>query len=64
MEIKQAELARRLGRPQSFIAKVEIGEQRVDVVEFPAIAHAMKVSPEKLLARLSKEIEATKKARR
>jgi transcriptional regulator with XRE-family HTH domain len=32
--ISQAELARRLGKPPSYVAKVELRERRVDVVEF------------------------------
>lgn len=31
--LTQVEAARRLGRPQSFVAKVEMGERRVDIVE-------------------------------
>lgn len=36
--LTQAEAARSLGRPQSFISKTESGERRVDVVELAAIA--------------------------
>jgi len=32
--LSQAELARRLGKPPSYVAKVELTERRVDVVEF------------------------------
>lgn len=32
--VTQTELAARLGRPQSFVAKVEGGERRIDVLEF------------------------------
>lgn len=36
--ITQAQLAEALGKPQSFIAKVENGERRLDVVEFVHLA--------------------------
>ncbi|MEM9578832.1 MAG: helix-turn-helix transcriptional regulator [Pseudomonadota bacterium] len=32
--VTQQELADRLDRPQSYVAKVETGERRLDVVEF------------------------------
>lgn len=36
--LTQVEVAKRLGRPQSFIAKCESGERRVDAVELAAFA--------------------------
>src|SRR3954471_13715377 len=39
--IVQQELADRLGKPQWFVAKVERGERRIDVIEFIAIAKAI-----------------------
>jgi transcriptional regulator with XRE-family HTH domain len=47
--IRQQALAKRLGRPQSFIAKYEGGERRIDVVEFVTIARALGADPLKLL---------------
>jgi transcriptional regulator with XRE-family HTH domain len=47
--IVQQELADRLGKPQSFVAKVERGERRIDVLEFVAIATAMGGDPVRLL---------------
>lgn len=47
--IRQQALAMKLGRPQSFIAKYEGGERRIDVVEFIAIARALGADPVKLL---------------
>ncbi len=46
--MRQHALAKKLGRPQSFIAKYEGGERRIDVVEFTAIARALDVDPLKL----------------
>jgi transcriptional regulator with XRE-family HTH domain len=47
--LTQHELARRLKRPQSFVAKYEGGERRIDVVEFVAIVRAIGADPVKLL---------------
>jgi transcriptional regulator with XRE-family HTH domain len=47
--IVQQELADRLGKPQSFVAKVERGERRIDVIEFVAIAKAIGRDPLRLL---------------
>lgn len=46
--IRQQALAKKLGRPQSFIAKYEGGERRIDVIEFVAIARALGSDPVKL----------------
>jgi transcriptional regulator with XRE-family HTH domain len=46
--VRQQALAKKLGRPQSFIAKYEGGERRIDVVEFIAIARALGADPVKL----------------
>ena len=42
--ITQAQLAEALGKPQSFIAKVENGERRLDVVEFVHLARLVDVN--------------------
>ena len=47
--LTQHELARRLKRPQSFVAKYEGGERRIDVVEFVAIVRAIGADPVKML---------------
>jgi transcriptional regulator with XRE-family HTH domain len=36
--LTQAEVARRLRRPQSFVSKCEAGERRIDVVELSGFA--------------------------
>jgi transcriptional regulator with XRE-family HTH domain len=46
--IRQQPLAAKLGKPQSFIAKYEGGERRIDLVEFIAIARALDADPVKL----------------
>jgi transcriptional regulator with XRE-family HTH domain len=47
--LKQADVARALGVPQSYVSKVESGERRLDVVEFIAIAEAAKADPVKIV---------------
>src|SRR4051812_39919149 len=45
--IRQQPLAEKLGKPQSFIAKYEGGERRIDLIEFVAIARALDADPNK-----------------
>jgi transcriptional regulator with XRE-family HTH domain len=47
--IKQSELAEKLGRPQSFVAKVESGERRIDFVETLAFCSVLGVDPHRLV---------------
>ncbi len=47
--LTQYELAERLARHQSFVAKYETGERRLEVMEFVQICHAIGVKPEQLL---------------
>jgi transcriptional regulator with XRE-family HTH domain len=47
--LTQAEVAERLGRPQSFVAKYEGGERRLDVIEFIAVARALQADPARAL---------------
>ena len=47
--LTQQALARRLARPQSFVAKYEGGERRLDVVEFVAVVRAIGGDPVRLL---------------
>lgn len=50
--ISQQKLADALSRPQSFIAKVENGERRLDVVEFAWLAHLLSVDPATVLEKI------------
>lgn len=59
--VTQVELAERLGKPQPFVSTIEKGVRRVDLIEFYAIARALKIEPEALFAavvkRLPKSVE-------
>jgi transcriptional regulator with XRE-family HTH domain len=51
-KMTQVKLAKRLGKHQSYVAKYEGGERRLDVVEFIAVAKALGADPLQLLRRL------------
>ena len=44
-DLTQQELAKRLGKPQSFISAYEAGQRRIDVLEFLLIAGALDADP-------------------
>ncbi|MCG8159014.1 helix-turn-helix transcriptional regulator [Brenneria goodwinii] len=50
--ISQQSLAESLGRPQSFIAKVENGERRLDIVEFVHLARLLSIDPISIIGKL------------
>ena len=50
--LTQQQLAKRLGTHQSFIAKYEGGERRIDVLEFLTITQAIGADPIRLLRAL------------
>jgi len=54
--ISQRELARRLNKPPSFINKIELLERRLDIIEFIAIARAMEIAPQSLLAAIEQKL--------
>ena len=51
--LTQAELAHALGKPQSFISKIERGERRIDLIEFCAVADALGADRYSLFATIS-----------
>ncbi len=51
-KLTQIDVAERLGRPQSFVAKYETGERRLDVLEFLDIVTALDADPRLLVAKL------------
>jgi transcriptional regulator with XRE-family HTH domain len=50
----QAGLAERLGEYQSFVARLESGQRRVDVVEFLDLADAVGFDPARTISALKK----------
>lgn len=47
--VSQRELGRRLGKPTSFINKIEQLERRLDILEFIAMAEALEMKPSDLI---------------
>lgn len=54
--LTQMELARRLGQYQSFVARLESGQRRVDVVEFLQLSEVLQFDPFEIL----REVQAKK----
>ena len=47
--VTQARLAYYLGKPQSWISKVETGQRRLDIGEFLRIARGIRIEPRDLI---------------
>jgi len=58
--LTQAELANRLGKPQSFVSKYESGERRLDLVEFLLVCTALGVEATALFHSLINAINENK----
>jgi transcriptional regulator with XRE-family HTH domain len=50
--LSQHELAVRLKTSQTVIARIEIGERRIDVIEFIDLARTLRIDPREVLAQL------------
>jgi len=57
-QVSQVELARRLGKTQQFVSRVEHCERRLDVVEFYAVVKALGVEPEQSVVELFRTLPA------
>src|SRR5216683_7318507 len=53
--LTQTVLAQRLGKPPSYVAKYELGERRLDVLEYLGISTAIGFDPCELIRALLKE---------
>lgn len=51
--LTQTDVAGRLGKPPSFVAKYELGERRLDVLEFVDLAVVIGFDPVEILRRLA-----------
>jgi predicted transcriptional regulator len=50
--VTQAELAKRLKKPQSFVSSYESGQRRMDLLEFAAVVAALGGDPRKVSAQV------------
>lgn len=58
-DLRQEDVARELGRPhQSFVAKYEAGQRRIDVVEFIELTKVLKTNPLSMLKKLIAVVDA------
>lgn len=52
--LTQAQVAAKLGRPQSFISKYESGERGLDVIAFIQVCNALGVEPGQTISGISR----------
>ena len=50
--LTQAEVAARLGRPQSFVAKYEGNERRLDIIELLQLCAALDIDPHSVISEM------------
>lgn len=51
-DLRQIDLAKRLGQPQPFVSKYESGERRLDILELRALCKAVGITPQEFFDRL------------
>jgi transcriptional regulator with XRE-family HTH domain len=59
--LNQTTLAEKLGKPQTFVSKSELGERRIDLLETLDFCEACGVSGGELIERLGKTSDPSKK---
>ena len=52
--LTQTQLAEKLGEYQSFVARLESGQRRIDVIEFVDISSALKFDPVAALRKITR----------
>lgn len=54
--LRQADVAKKLRAPQSFVSKYEVGERRLDIIEIRAICSLFGLSLSEFVKRLEKKL--------
>jgi transcriptional regulator with XRE-family HTH domain len=54
--LTQQELAKRLGKPQSFVSDYERGQRRIDLMEFLVIVRALEDDPKEIFRAISQAV--------
>jgi transcriptional regulator with XRE-family HTH domain len=62
-ELNQRELAERLGKTQSYVAKVELHERRLDIVQLVEWLRALDADERKFFSEILKDIPVQKRKR-
>lgn len=55
-DLTQADIADQLGKPQSYVAKYEIGERRLDLIELIAVLEILDIKPAVFVSNLQRRI--------
>jgi transcriptional regulator with XRE-family HTH domain len=55
--LNQRQLARKLHRENSFVSRIEVGQRRVDLVEFYSLCEACGANPVKAASRLMRQFK-------
>jgi len=55
-KLRQVDLAKRLGQPQSFVSKYESGERRLDILELRAVCEAVGITLQEFVTDLEERL--------
>jgi len=57
--LRQIDIARRLGLPQSFVSKYESGNRRLDILELRLVCQAVGISLDEFVKKLEEKLNET-----
>lgn len=59
-ELRQSDVAERLGVPQSYVSKIELGHRRIDVIELREYCRAIGIGLDEFIIKLEAKLNASK----